>query len=148
MLEVFISVAPGGNPAYERKLRQLARDQGVFELIRFEPPVAPDEIVSAATKADIGLFVPPGANAQSRFVLPNKVFEYMMAGLAVCVSGMPDMTRIVLSSNAGVVCKGEQPSTIAACINGLDQTKIDAFKRSSIEAAKELCAETEDKMFG
>lgn len=136
-----------GNPAYEQELRELAQSLGVSGRVRFEPPVPPDEIVQAATAADIGLFVPSGQEEQSRYVLPNKVFEYMMAGLAVCVSDMPDMARLVLDTNTGVTCDGGQPSAIAAAINGLSRTQIDRFKTASLEAAKRLCAEAEDRQF-
>ena len=48
-------------------------------------PVPPERIVSALTPFDIGLVIDRPETDNARLALPNKLFEYMMAGLAVVV---------------------------------------------------------------
>ena len=73
------------------------------ERLTIEPPVPFDQIVPAANRADIGYFVHLDTSPQRRFVLPNKFFEYVMAGLALCVSDLPEMARLVRQYDMGVL---------------------------------------------
>jgi glycosyltransferase involved in cell wall biosynthesis len=70
-----------GDPAYMGELRRLVQRYNLDGRVRFEPPVPFDQIVPAANGADIGFFSFTGHSPQIRFTLPNKVFEYVMAGL-------------------------------------------------------------------
>ena len=58
-----------------------------------EPPVAPDELVAALAPFDIGLVIDRPETDNARLALPNKLFEYLMAGLAVVVPTSPAMAR-------------------------------------------------------
>ena len=65
------------------------------------PPVAPDEIVASLAPYDIGLVIDRIETDNARFALPNKLFEYMMAGLAVVVPEAPAMQRLVHEEGVG-----------------------------------------------
>lgn len=132
-----------GRPGYIDSLRALAAANGVQDRVSFAPAVPPDAITREANAADIGLFVMPGQSAQAEFVLPNKLFEYMAAGLALAVSDLPEMRRVVTTCGCGVLTEGTTPDAIAAAINRLEPAAIDAFKRASLEAAAGLSFRTE-----
>ena len=51
--------------------------------------MAPDAIVVALAPYDIGLVIDRPETDNARLALPNKLFEYMMAGLAVAVPRAP-----------------------------------------------------------
>lgn len=131
------------DPAYVEELRRLANELDVAERLSIEPPVAFHEIVPAANRADIGYFVHQDISPQRRFALPNKFFEYIMAGLALCVSDLPEMARLVRQHDLGALVTGCDEKTIADAINSFDRENIDAYKHRSIEAARELNWETE-----
>jgi glycosyltransferase involved in cell wall biosynthesis len=120
------------------RLRAIARRSGVADRLRIEPPVVFHEIVSAANAADIGYFVQHDFSPQKLFTLPNKFFEYVMAGLALCVSDLPEMARLVRHYQLGRLVTRPDPALIAETINALTREDIDRFKRSSVKAAKEL----------
>ena len=48
-----------------------------------------------------------------------------MAGLAVCVSALPEMAALVRDHDLGVLVEGMEPEKIAAAINSLDRERID-----------------------
>jgi len=125
-------------PAFKRKLQRISERCGVQDRIAFLPPVPMLELVSAATRFDIGLFIPPASSKHNRYVLPNKFFEYIHAGLALCVSDLPDMARLVRRFDLGVLAADASPRTIAAALNGMTRERIDQCKRNSICAAQEL----------
>jgi glycosyltransferase involved in cell wall biosynthesis len=131
------------DPSYVEELWRIARDAGVEGRVTIEPPVPFDQIVPAANRADIGYFVHQDISPQRRFVLPNKFFEYVMAGLALCVSDLPEMANLVKRFGFGQLVEACEEEAIAAAINSLDRQRIDAMKRRSIEAARELSWESE-----
>lgn len=131
------------DPSYVEELWRLANELGVADRLSIEPPVAFHEIVPAANRADIGYFVHQNISPQRRFVLPNKFFEYVMAGLALCVSDLPEMARLVRQHDLGALVPDCNEKTIADAINSFDRERINACKRRSIEAARELNWEAE-----
>ena len=104
------------------------------------------EMVTRATVYDIGLFALPDHSLHNHFALPNKLFEYIMAGLAICVSDLPEMKKIVDEYDVGVTFHGMEPEIIAAAVNGFDRQSVEQYRSQSLVAAHELCWETEGEM--
>lgn len=111
--------------------------------VAFDPPVPMTELVTAASAFDVGLFALPDHSLQNVYVLPNKFFEYTMAGLALCVSDLPEMRRLLDAHDLGTVFSGLSPEAIAQAIHRLDRAAIDRFKRNALVAARELNWEVE-----
>lgn len=132
-----------GNPDYLDGLRRRIAGLGVGARVELAPPVPMTDLVAEAAVFDIGLFTLPGHSEHNAFALPNKVFEYTMAGLALCVSDLPEMARLVAAHKTGITIPDITPPAIAAAINGLKPAVIDGFKRNALEAARELCWECE-----
>jgi glycosyltransferase involved in cell wall biosynthesis len=105
--------------------------------VTFEPPVPPGLVVARAAEADLGLCVLPDTSRHNRFALPNKLFEYLVAGLGVVASPLPDMAELVESTGCGILAAAE-PAAIAAALRGLDPAAVDRLKRHSLAAAKGL----------
>jgi hypothetical protein len=82
---------------------------------------------------------------QKRFALPNKFFEYVMAGLALCVSDLPEMARLTRQYGLGKLVGAYDETAIAETINSFDRASIDAYKKASIAAAADLNWDTERK---
>ncbi|MBV9410820.1 MAG: glycosyltransferase family 4 protein [Acidimicrobiia bacterium] len=132
-----------GAPRYEAHLRELASDQAVRGRIEFAAPVPMTELVAAASTADVGIHPLPAVNRQTRYALPNKLFEYAMAGLALCVSGAPEMRRLVDDYGLGVTFADAEPVTIAQAVNSMKRDDIEEYKRHSLAAAKDLSWDVE-----
>lgn len=126
------------DPAYGEYLTRLASDLGLSGRVQIRSPVPFDQIVPSANQADIGYFVHKDLSPQKRFVLPNKYFEYVMAGLALCVSNLPEMARFVHQYDFGLLVDDYDEKAIAATINAFTPETIDAMKKRSIAAAEEL----------
>jgi glycosyltransferase involved in cell wall biosynthesis len=129
--------------AYIESLQALAQQHGIAERVHVAPPVPMTELVGKARAHDVGLFVIKGHSRQNEHVLPNKFFEYAMAGLALCVSDLPEMRGLLQRHGLGVLIADVTPEAIANAINALDPARIDAFKANALTAARELCWEKE-----
>jgi glycosyltransferase involved in cell wall biosynthesis len=139
----------GPAPAdYREALAERIRARGLGERVVLAPPVPMIDLVKEAARFDVGLFALPGHSKQNMHVLPNKFFEYTMAGLALCVSDLPEMTALLRQHDLGRLIPEVTPQAIAAAVNGFDRAMIEACKQRALEAAKVLNWEAEaDRLF-
>ena len=77
--------------------------------------------------------------------LPNKFFDFIMAGLAIAVSPLPMMQKIVVEHNIGVVVEDQTPQSMARVLNALAADDINKYKLNSLKLAKSMNAETESE---
>lgn len=141
--EFDLTIRGPGDPGYMEELRQRIEHAGVADRVSLMPPVAMTALVREAAAFDIGFFALPGHSRHNEFALPNKFFEYVMAGLALCVTELPEMARLVRQYDLGVTIPRVSPGDIAASVNGLDRATIDRCKQNALAAASELCWEQE-----
>jgi glycosyltransferase involved in cell wall biosynthesis len=132
-----------GSERYLGYLRLLAERHGVSHRVSIEPPVPFPDIIPAANHADIGFFVQEDLSLHKHFALPNKLFDYIMAGTAICVADLPEMARVVTDHGVGRLVRQVTPEGIAEVINSFSRDDINGYKQRSLEAARELCWERE-----
>lgn len=138
----------GPGPAdYLEAIANRIEARGLGDRVTLAPPVPMIDLVKEAARFDVGLFALPGHSQQNVHVLPNKFFEYTMAGLALCVSDLPEMTALLRGHDLGRLIPEVTPEAIAAAINGFDRASIDACKARSLKAAKTLNWEKEADRF-
>jgi glycosyltransferase involved in cell wall biosynthesis len=111
--------------------------------VTFHPPVAPFEIVSEIAQYDVGFFPLPPKNYNYLVTLPNKLFEFMAAGLAVCIGPSPSMAEIVKEYHCGVIAPSFDAVDIAQTLNDTSAEQWDEMKKGSLRATKVLNAEKE-----
>ena len=141
--EFHFNIRAVGSSAYLDHLSQLARQLGVGHRVHILPAVPFGEMIQAANQADIGYVVLDNFGPQRAFTLPNKFFEYTMAGLATIASNLVELARLTRQYDLGRLVDGTDPRVIADCVNGLDRPSIDTFKRNALAAAEELCWDKE-----
>lgn len=139
---VHITLKGPGKTAYLEKLQGLARNMKLNKKISIEPPTPFHDIVSDANTFDVGFFVQPALSAQKLYTLPNKFFEYIMAGLALCVADLPEMAKIVKAHDLGLLVPFD-PQEIARRLDALTPAKINQHKKNALKAAQDLCWEQE-----
>ena len=95
-------------------------------------PVKPDKVIYAISAADIGIAPFENTSLNYYYVMPNKVFEYLLAGLPVAVSNFPVMSKLVLDHEVGEVFNPENPDDIAFAINKIlnNKEKYEAYKQN------------------
>jgi len=111
------------------------------ENVHIIEPVKMNEIVSTINKYDIGLFLLKPVNYNYANALPNKLFEFIQARLAIAIGPTPEMVNIVKKYDLGVIADSFNPKDLAYNINNLTKEMIWHFKNQTNIAAKELTAE-------
>lgn len=141
-----LMLVPTSDVAYWRRLTSLVKQR---DNVRIIPPVPMQEIVPFINQYDIGLFLCPPANLNLEFVLPNKLFEYIQARLAVAIGPNVEMKRIVERYGCGIVTDDFEPRNMAQALNVLTAGDVMMFKERSHRAASELNAENnQEKVVG
>jgi glycogen synthase len=102
-------------------VRLTARVPGAPDLDGVEraEPVEPDKLVEAAAAYHVGLVINRPVTRNDEFVLPNKLFEYLMAGLAVVVPRLPGLAPLVESEGIGVTYEPGCPELLGAALTEL-----------------------------
>ena len=103
-----------GDGAEEQPLLARAAARGASVLVL--PPVAPELVEAYAASAAIGVspIVPSCLNY--RYSLPNKLFQYMAAGIPVVASDFRQVREVVEGSGCGLVVDTTRPEAIAGGI--------------------------------
>lgn len=100
-----------GEGALESKLREKLKTFDTrSRIIPFTPP---DELPPLTASADLGVLLIENMAKSLRFSLPNKLFEYLAAGLPVLASPLPEISRVLKPSNVGYFADPQDPDAIA-----------------------------------
>ncbi len=127
---------------YLEELKRFAQQRAPGRVF-FHEPVAPEQIVQRIAEFDIGFTVLPPQSFNDQMALPNKFFECIGAGLAICAGPSPAMAHIVEQHRCGVVAPSFEPAAIAATLNRTSIEEWRAMQRNAREAAKVLNADHE-----
>jgi glycosyltransferase involved in cell wall biosynthesis len=136
----------GGGDVYAL-LQQKAELLKLSDKIQFIKKLPYAELMQYTANADIGLTLDKDSNLNYRFSLPNKLFDYIHAGIAVLSSDLIEIRKIIEQYEIGEIIKDHQPETIAAHINKLltDDEKRLKYAANTKTAAAALCWENEEK---
>lgn len=127
--------------------RQLAIDEQLCDKVLFTGRVSPDELALITPFATIGLSIEKDMGLNYRFAMPNKLFNYIQAGVPVLASSLPEIKNIVSSYNTGLLINETTPKTISAGIQHMlnSPADIEKWKAGCLKAGKILCWENEEK---
>jgi glycosyltransferase involved in cell wall biosynthesis len=93
--------------------------------------------LAVTAAADVGV-IPSRKTAQSNSTIPNKLFDYMAAGLAVLTSDTAPCSRIVRETGAGEVFRAGDAADLAAAVRRLADP---AVRRIAGEAGRRAVLE-------
>ena len=96
-------------------------------------PVPPDRLVEALAGFEVGLVINRPVTQNDELVLPNKLFEYLMAGLAVAAPRLPGLAPVVDGEGVGVTFEPGRPDGLGAALQELsaDRERVLGLRRSA-----------------
>jgi len=80
------------------------------------PKMPFEELCGLTASADVGLSLDQGVHGNYIMSLPNKLFDYIHAGIPVVASPMAEVVRIVEMWKVGHVVKDSTPAGIASAV--------------------------------
>ena len=141
---VFVIRGPGietYGPVYLDLAKRAGAEGRVFCL----PAVPSARCVAEAKAADMGLCTLLSNCLNFTMALPNKVFEYLAAGLPLACPGYPEIRKIVETYEVGVCFDPTDPISIATAINRLaeDDELLNRCRANIAAALQDLRADRE-----
>lgn len=128
-----------GNLEYMNELRALAAPDS---RIRFIPAVPMPDICKTLNQYDVGIYLLPPVNFNHKYALPNKLFEFIQARLAIAIGPSPEMARLVNTYGLGVVAQSFDPTDLAMELSKMRESDLIRFKHSADIAAASINYET------
>lgn len=134
-----------GDGPTEASLRAQVENAHLGDRVHFVPRVPFDELHEYTCSADVGLSLLRPTGASGRFSLPNKLFEYLQAGLPVIGADTPEIRQVLESTGAGVVVDATDPEAIGAALRSLrdDESRRAELAAAARRAAPDYCWEGE-----
>lgn len=122
------------------QLTALIKHEGVADRVKIIPAAPYAELLNWTASADIGLTVlPPDYSLSIRMCLPNKLFEYLMAGLPVLSSPLDAVAEVLTSYQVGQVVSSLTPKDVAVAINTMlaDDSALAHMRQNALEVARD-----------
>ncbi len=129
-----------GDGEQRNNFKSLSEELGISSKVFFTGSINQKELINYTAGADIGLCLIENISISYYHALPNKLFEYIMAGLPVLSSDLPQMKKIVEAYNVGesidISCCENIASVLGKWMN--NKELLEFYKNNSFSASKEL----------
>ena len=114
--------------------------------ITFKGFIAPENLPNLTNQAGIGLSLEEDIGLSYHYASPNKVYDYLQAGLPVILADLPEMRKLVEKYEPGELLLAEErnPQVLAERIKEiLGTAKYEKYQKNAYFAAQELNWEAE-----
>ncbi len=121
------------------QLDALIAEKRMADRVKIIPAVPYAELLDWTASADIGLnLVSPNYVKAGNLMLPNKIFEYLMAGLPILATPSDAVSEFITTYDVGRFIASLEPENIGTDINEMlaDKDALLRMRRNGLEAAK------------
>ncbi len=129
-------------------LKQMVIDLNITDRVRFLPRMSYANMMAYTQNAELGFCLDKDTNLNYRFSLPNKLFDFIQAGVPIVASHLTEIEKIIRRYDIGVFIENHDPKTIAATIQNalFDAERYGKWKQNLTVAAQDLRWENEEKV--
>lgn len=134
-----------GNGDVINILKKMVTEHRLTEKIQFFPKMEYSEMMQYTMNADLGVTLDKLDNPNYLYSLPNKIFDYIQAGIPVLSSPVIEIKKIIENYIIGDIVHSHDPMQIAEKVNEIfnSEGRIKKWKSNIKRAASELCWENE-----
>ena len=143
--EIRLRLIGPGRGEYQAGLRARARARGVEDRVEWRGAVTPREVVPALKGAAVGLSLIQPICESYELTLPNKLFEYLAAGIPVLTSDVPVSARFVEEHGIGEVVGADDVVGIARALERLGSREGDGRFHPQLERARTTLSWSHEK---
>ena len=121
--QLFLCVVGSGDVIGVLKSRSQQND--LKNKVMFTGLLPYNDMMQYTLNADVGVSLDKDTNINHKFSLPNKIFDYMKAGIPSVVSDLKEVAAIVNDHKTGLVVSSHEPDEILATIlKAIDQISL------------------------
>jgi glycosyltransferase involved in cell wall biosynthesis len=139
-LENCFLVIIGSGDVFPVLKRKLANDEVLSARIRLVDKLPYREMMQYTLNADVGFSLDKNTNPNYLYSLPNKIFDYIKAGVPVIVSDLVEIGKVVRKYEVGEVISGHDSVELSRFINDFlnNKQKLESYRKNCELAIKEL----------
>lgn len=139
-----VLVILGSGPLLAR-LRAICKRNNLFTRVYFHEQVDQSSLLEFTASADAGVIPYKASCLNSYFCTPNKLFEFVSAGLPVLSTDLPEISKIILGYHVGLVGDTSTPRSFALLIDNFfsDESRLSLWRSNSLQARESVCWEIE-----
>lgn len=128
-------------------LKQMVEKLNITGRVHFFPRMPYQQMMAYTQLAELGFCLDKDTNLNYRFSLPNKLFDFIQAGVPIVASHLTEIEKIIRQYDIGLFIENHEPETIASTIREAlsDEERRKRWHRNLAVAAEELCWENEEK---
>ena len=128
-------------------LKQMVGELQIEDRVLFLPRMSYAQMMAYTQLAELGFVLDKDTNLNYRFCLPNKLFDFIQAGVPIVASNLVEVGKIIRKYDIGLFIPDHDPKSIAATIRkGLDDGEgRRRWQQGLTQAAEDLCWENEQQ---
>jgi glycosyltransferase involved in cell wall biosynthesis len=130
----------------EKKVETIVRDSQLEGKVVFHESVKSSEVVDTISKFDIGIVTYIPDNLNNYYCSPNKLYEYIQAGLGIVSIDLPEPHDVIKECNNGFLFKEYTTECISNTIKRFDIKNVNQFKKNSLVARSKYNWETQEDL--
>lgn len=113
---------------------------GGDQRITLHPPVPSREVPATLNQYDVGIYSLPPLTPNHLYMLPNKIFDFVQARIAVVFGSAPETDRLITEHELGRIAPDASASAMRDTLLTLDTAQVRQFKANVDRAAAVLNA--------
>lgn len=128
-------------------LKLMVEQLQITDRVRFFQRMPYQQMMSYTQLAELGFCLDKDTNLNYRFSLPNKLFDFIQAGVPIIASHLTEIEKIIRQYDLGLFIENHEPKNIASTIKDAlsDAERTERWKRNMAVAAQDLCWENEER---
>jgi glycosyltransferase involved in cell wall biosynthesis len=87
--------------------------------VYFLPAVPQRDVLPYCASADVGVIPYQAVDLNNYFTSPNKLFDFIQAGVPMVGSDFPFLRKVIAGRDLGIVARLDSPAAYAAAINAI-----------------------------
>lgn len=135
-----------GKGDIEHKLHQIVDENKLNDKVIFLGAIPLEQLQYITNRADIGLVLQEDISLSYRYVLPNRLFDFIKSKTPMLASNLPEIKRIIHKEKIGIIIDGFNPDDLLSKINELLHNKklICTIKSNLNQCAENYCWESQE----
>jgi glycosyltransferase involved in cell wall biosynthesis len=137
-----VLVFMGGGPLSENIIKHEKFGTSIF----MHPFVSGDILLDYTSSADFGVAFLEDISLSDRYCLPNKLFEYIAAGLPVLASGLPELKKFISENKVGVSAPSNDDGGFIEAFREISRLKSEDLRNNILVARERFNWSTQEKI--
>jgi len=125
---------------------EIKNNAACYPCVYFREAVSPERLLDYTASADYGVLLYENSCLNHYYCLPNKAFEYIMAGTPLVVSNLFEIRKLVEDNQIGIVASENSVTALLEAIKQIRQFDRSKMVNKLMRLRKSYCWEMQEKV--